>query len=236
MSHEMLVPDPPVQHAAQADGVCDRVDRLRDLTDRAMSHYLVLGQALYVEHEAALWQRARTATGEHYDSEEAFWEGALGIKRRTAYQLIAIGRIMTSLQLREADRGALGALGLVKLSAVIPVLERQTTVSGLRRWISIAETHSRDSLRARVRKALGRSPRPQHTQAERVQAYLLDAMPDLESRALADRFFTVGARYVGSDNAIATLIAAFQEALGTWEAHVTDARDDDDHAGGDDRD
>ena len=189
-----------------------------------MADYLDLGQALYVEHEAALWQRARTLTGEHFDSEETFWE-TLGIKRRSAYQLIAIGRIVTSLQVPAADRESLGALGLVKLSLIIPVLSNETSMTGLRHWIAVADAHSRKELREWVRQALGRSLRPQRPQGERLRAYLVDAMPDLESRTLAERFFTVGTNYVGSDNAVAVVIAAFQEALATWEAHQPDADD-----------
>ena len=210
------------RQGARPDDIEIRVDQLRELTRRAMRDYVVLGHALYLEHEAALWQRTRTTGGDPYESEEAFWEDALGIKRRTAYQLIAIGRIAISLQLPEPDREALGALGLVKLSVVIPVLARQTTLAGLRHWITVAETHSRDSLRERVRHALGRPPRSERSQDQRLRTYVINAMPDLESRTLADRFFTVGADYARSDSAIAILIAALQEALGTWEAHTSD--------------
>ena len=48
-------------------------------------------------------------------------------------------------------------------------------------------------------------------------------MPDLESRDLAAEFFTVGATFTGTDNAVAILIAAMQETLGTWSVHLAAA-------------
>jgi hypothetical protein len=46
--------------------------------------------AIHEEHEAGLWAKVRTRTGHPYESEDQFWEEAIGVKRRTAYQLTLI--------------------------------------------------------------------------------------------------------------------------------------------------
>ena len=79
-----------------------------------------------------------------------------------------------------------------------------------------------ESFRAYIEQILVPTLHPERSQDQRLRTYVINAMPDLESRTLADRFFTVGADYARSDSAIAILIAALQEALGTWEAHTSD--------------
>ena len=205
--------------------VQNRVAHLQRLSCQVVEQYLVLAETLYVEHDVGLWQRARTVDGDHYRSEEAFWEEALGIKRRMGFQLVAIGRMLSTLCLPGADRAVLSSVGLHKMDILVPVLERQTTVSDARRWIAIAQTHSREALREQVRHVLGRTARSPDAD-QRLQQYVVNAMPDLDSRDLATTFFAVGTTYVGSHNTTAILIAAMQEALSTWTAHLGDGVDD----------
>ncbi len=212
-----------MQRVAQPADVTPRVDHLRDLARRVASQHLVLADALYAEHVAGLWQYARTPQGDPYEAEEQFWEEAVGVRRRAAYQLIALGRLLSKLRLTAADRTALAAVGLHKMDLLVPILKRQATIRPVRGWIAVAQTCSRKALRERVREALGRPGRPVADHAAHVQAYLVNAMPDLESRDLAAEFFTVGATFTGTDNAVAILIAAMQETLGTWSVHLAAA-------------
>ena len=212
-----------VQRVALPETVPDRVEHLRMLSHQVVGHYLVLAEALHVEHEAALWQYARTDDTKPYGSEEHFWEDALGIRRRSAYQLLAIGRVLATLRLPEADQTALAAVGLHKLDTMVPVLEQVSTPEAVRMWTKIARTQSRETLREKVREALGHPKRPSTDPGRRFQRAVINIMPDLETRTLATEFFEAGARYVESENAIAILIAAMQEALATWRDHEPDS-------------
>ena len=210
-----------VQRVAQTP--TERVARLRRLAEQIAERSLLLAVALSAEHEAGLWTEARTQAGTRYEGEEAFWEEALGLKRRTAYQLIAIGRVLARIDYPEEAREALAGIGLYKADVLVPVLERTPDLAAVRAWAEVARTHSRDALRERVREALGRRGRTPGEPGDRVRAYLVNAMPDLETRQLAEEFFEVGARYVESEHPVAILIAAFQECLSTWSAHVPKA-------------
>ena len=208
------------------DSVQDRVAHLHHLATRVMGHYLRLAETLYLEHDAVLWQRARAPSGDHYASEEAFWENAFGIKRRTGYQLVAIGRMLLTLRLPAPEREALSALGLHKMDVLVPILQQQTSRSEARAWINAARIQTRAALRDTVQQALGRPTLSRHPPGQRLQASVMSAMPDLDTRRLAAEFFAVGRDYVGSDNAVAIVIAAMQEALGTWHAHTVATRTD----------
>ena len=121
--------------------MAERVTLLRGLATRVAFGTLALAEALFVEHTQGLWQRARSADGQVYASEEDFWEAAVGIKRRSAYQLVAIGRMLHTLALPEADRTALADVGLHKLDTLVPVLEQAETPEVVRSWTEIARTH-----------------------------------------------------------------------------------------------
>ena len=212
-----------VPRVAQASAVNARISRLTRLAQHVVGGYLDLADALYAEHVAGLWQRARTPDGQPFASEESFWEEAVGIRRRTGYRLIALGRMLATLKLSTLDRAALAAVGLHKMDTLIPILEQQTSVRDAREWIDRAQAHSRQDLRQLVGSALGRPTPLTVSPGTRVENYLLNAMPDLETRQLATEFFQIGTSYVGSDNALAIIIAAMQEALGTWQAHAETA-------------
>ena len=218
----LMVTDGGVQRVALTDDVSQRITHLCGLATRLASSTLALAEALYVEHTEALWQVARTCDGLPYESEEHFWEDAIGIKRRSAYQLVAIGRMLTTLALPGLDRTALARVGLHKLDTLVPVLEQAQTPEVVRRWTEIARTQPREILRDAVREALGQPRRPASEPGSRFQTAVINVMPDLESRQLATEFFAVGAEYVGTDHAVAILIAGMQECLSTWSAHLVD--------------
>ena len=136
----------PVQHVALDNGVAHRVQHLRSRAEQVTTDSLVFAEALFHAHDTDLWQRARTSDGQCYPSEEEFWEHALGIKRRTGFQLLARGKTLTALQLPPPERAALAVIGLHKLDVILPVLGTQGTVETTRTWISLARrclaTHS----------------------------------------------------------------------------------------------
>lgn len=206
------------------DDVEDRVQQLRSLAGRVAADYLRLAESLYIEHTAELWQDVRTSDGGRYQSEEDFWENELGVRRRTAFQLIAVGRVLDRLTLSAADRVSLSSVGLYKTDTLVPILERQTSTAGARYWIEVAQSNTREDLRTKVNTALDRPPRRRSASGERVRAFVINSMPDLETRELAIEFFDVGSLYTDSPNALAVLIAGLQEALGTWKPHVEEAK------------
>jgi hypothetical protein len=209
----------PVQPVAPGP-VEERVKRLRSLRERLTDHYLELAVALHEEHTAQLWTKAAAPGGGHYASEEDFWEGAVGVRRRTAYQLIAVGEVLAKVGEREEASRTLSGVGLYKLDVLIPVLRREPTMPTLHEWAELAKTHSREALRERVGKALGRPAKAADEPGERFRAYVINAMPDQDTKELAEEFFSVGARYTPSKNAVGIMIAGLQEALETWRAHL----------------
>jgi len=201
--------------------VAERVNRLRSLRERLTDHYLGLAVALHEEHDAQLWTKAPAPEGGRYESEEDFWEEAVGVRRRTAYQLIAVGEVLAKVGQQAEASQALSGVGLHKLDVLVPILKKESTMPTLRKWADLAKTHSREALREAVGKALGRPAKAVEEPGERFRAYVINAMPDKNTKELAEEFFTVGARYAASKNAVGIMIAGFQECLGTWRAHVT---------------
>jgi hypothetical protein len=208
-----------VQRVAQTSEA--RVSRLRHLTEDMTERYLSLARALYEEHEAELWTQVRARTGGRYQSEEEFWEEAIGVKRRTAYQLIRIGRILTEIGPEAESQKALVGVGLCKMDVLVPILEREPTVVGLQKWAEVARTNSREALREQVQKALERPIRPPGDPGERFERMMKGAMPDLESRTVAENFFRIGKEHVGSENPVAVVIAGMQECISSWEKPAT---------------
>ena len=71
-----------------------------------------------------------------------------------------------------------------------------------------------------VSDALDAKPRGLTEPGLRFRSYILNTMPDADTRALAEEFFDVGARVVESKNAVAIQIAAMQECLGSWSVRA----------------
>src|SRR5262249_36684049 len=155
-----------------------------------------------------------------YRSEEEFWEEVVGVKRRTAYQMIAIGRVLRKIGVQPEGTKALASVGLYKMDLLVSILEREPTEAALERWAEVASTRTRSELREQVHQALGRPVRTAAEPGSRFERMVELAMPDQESRALAEDFFRVGKEYVGSENAVGVMIAAMQECLASWPAHT----------------
>jgi hypothetical protein len=210
-----------VQHVAPGP-VEERVDRLRSLRERLMDHYLELAVALYEEHEAQLWTKARTHEGGRYENEVGFWEEGVGVKRRMAYQLIAVGEVLVKVDDQAGASKALSGVGLHKLDILVAILRKDPTLATVQKWADLAKTHSREALRENVGQALGRPAKTVGEPGDRFRVYVVNRMPDRNTRELAEEFFEVGARYTKGKNAVGIMIAGFQECLGTWRAHVTE--------------
>jgi len=103
--------------------------------------------ALHEEHDAQLWTKAPAPGGGRYESEEGFWEEAVGVKRRTAYQLIAVGKVLATFNEREEASATISGIGLHKLDVLVPILKKESTIPRLREWAALAKTHSREALR-----------------------------------------------------------------------------------------
>src|SRR6266481_356637 len=202
--------------ALTPDSVEARVRHLRDLVGEVMNHYLGLAQALHKEHEAQLWTKARPSPGARYRSEEEFWEAAVGVKRRTAYQLIAIGEMLAKVDDQVEASKALSGIGLHRLDILVPMLKKQPTIDMIEHWADVARRLPREALRQEVGKALGRPARVVQEAGDRFRAYVINQMPDKSTKELAEEFFTVGARYTNAENVVGILVAAFQKALETW--------------------
>ena len=207
-----------VQRVAQSlDAVEQRVRQLRELAEEVTDRFLRLALALHREHEAELWTKARTSEGLPYPSEEHFLEEAVDVKRRTAYQLIAIGRVLSKIGLETDNWKALVEVGLYKMDILVPILEREPTAPTLQKWAVIARTHTRETLREQVQEALGRPARRVSEPGARFEQMVKRTMPDDETRTLARDFFRVGKKYLRTRNAVEVMIAAMQQCLGTWE-------------------
>jgi hypothetical protein len=203
-----------------------RVGRLRSLNEHLIDRYLELAVALHSEHINALWASATPTGGGRYASEEDFWEGAIGIKRRTAFQLIAVGGVLaqvsettgepTTPAIQAEAAKILTPVGLHKLDVITPVLKKDPTLPVVKRWADLAKKNSRDALRELVAKALGRKLKDEAEPGSRFRAYILNAMPSLERRELAEAFFEAGTRHVGTDNSVGIFIAAMEEVLVEW--------------------
>jgi hypothetical protein len=197
----------------------ERVSRLRSLHEHLVDRYLDLAVALHEEHVNALWTQAPALGGGHYVDEEQFWEEAVGVKRRTAYQLIAVGGVLAQVAEQAEASTALSGVGMHKLDVIVPVLKKEPTMPVVRKWSDLAKANSRETLREMVNKALGRKEKDADSPGEKFRRYVLNQMPDLDTRALAEAFFEVGALHAESENAVAIMIAGFQECVGTWGAH-----------------
>ena len=211
--------DGSVQRVALRVDVDERVQRLRALAAQVTTDALTFAELLLREHEADLWQRARTPDAGHYPSEETFWEDALGIRRRTGFQCLRRGKTLAALQLPPEERAALASVGLHKFDVIAPVLMKERTVEAARHWTAKAHELDRDQLRDAVNHALGR-PTRSRSGSQRLRDYIVNAMPDVESREVVEAFFVSGATYVESASAIAILLAGMAEALSTRHAHA----------------
>jgi hypothetical protein len=124
---------------------------------------------------------------------------------------------------RSAVRAAVAQLGLAKAAVVVPAIERAAEWAT---WVALARQVTYSVLQARVSAALdavprGREPSPP---GERFRRSILSAMPDLDAMEVVERFFTLGARVVGTAHPIGIFLAGCRECLADWEVHAARGR------------
>jgi hypothetical protein len=170
-------------------------------------------------HCRGYWSQVRRRDGTAYDCEETYFRDVLGLASwRTAYKRLAIGRMLLSFDEPERAvlRYAIAEIGLAKAAVIAPAIER---FGDWKAWLQFALQCSAAILQARVSAALdalprGREPSPP---GERFRRAVLGAMPDIEAMELVERFFEIGAKVVGSPNAVAIFLAGCRECLPEWE-------------------
>jgi hypothetical protein len=191
----------------------------------------VLGCELAWEvHIHSYWSQVRRSNGTAYESEEAYFREVLRLTSwRTAYKRLAIGRVLTSLGESERAllRTAIAEVGLAKATVVVPAIER---FRDWQTWLGWAARECAVTLQARVSAALEALPRGREPSApgERFRRTVLSAMPDIEAMELVEQFFALGAKVVGTTNAVGIFLAGCRECLPEWElqAHGRRQRED----------
>ena len=105
------------------------------------------------------------------------------------------------------------------MDLLVPVLERDPTETAIQKWVDMAHRCTRDELRERVQEDLGRPVRGAGEPGARFEQMVGRAMPNAETRTLAEDFFRIGKEHVGSENTVDVMIAAMKECVETWTAH-----------------
>jgi hypothetical protein len=178
-------------------------------------------------HTRGYWSHLAGADGRPYESEEAYFRDVLGLASwRTAYKRLAIGRMLHAFP--EPERGAMRAavaqVGLAKAAVVVPAIER---AGEWQTWVALAQQLAAPVLQARVSAALEALPRGEpRPPGERFRRAVLSAMPDIDAMEVVERFFTLGARVVGTPHPIGIFLAGCRECLAEWEVQAARGRRD----------
>lgn len=151
-----------------------------------------------------------------YLEPDDYFRDELGLAPRTIWKRLAVLRAWHTIPPAEAGQArlALAHVGPSKASIIAPAIERG---ENWKVWTAAANAVNEEALQVAVSEALGLKPRG-HVLApgETVYRFLLNHMPDEESRKLLEDFARAGRKKTGSENFMGTLIAAMQECLGEW--------------------
>jgi len=200
------------------------VQTLRQLSRRAGRDVVLLARLSHEAHDQGYWSKVPRADGTPYLSEADFFEDVLAIASwRTAMKRVALGRALAVVPPAERDQIAerLGNLGAAKATILVPALEAAERPEDMAEWVERAAGLTSDALQREVSTALGAVPRgTRRAEGDRVAAFLRSVMPDPESVEVWEEFLRVGKRAVGTESTIGVLIAAFQEALGSWSGRA----------------
>ena len=195
---------------------------LKALLARVEPDRVLMCELAWEVHTHGYWRLVRRDDSSAYETEEAYFREVLGLASwRTAYKRLAIGRMLSlfSEPTRETIRAAIAEVGVAKATIIAPAIEHS---GEWRVWTELARTMATPQLQARVSAALealprGREPSPP---GERFRRAILSAMPDIEAMELAERFFEIGAKVVGSPHPVAIFLAGCQECLAEWEVRA----------------
>ena len=164
---------------------------------------------------------AEAVEGKYYQSwghlsPEDYFRDELGFSPRTIWKRWAVLRACRTLPPAEAAQArlALAHIGPSKASIIAPAIERG---GDWKAWTAEAEATNEESLQAQVSERLGLKPRGTVlAPGETVYRYLLNHMPDEESRELLEQFCRAGRKKTESENFMGILIASWQECLSEW--------------------
>jgi len=199
---------------------------LQTLATRVEPDRVLSCELAWEVHMHGYWSHVRRSNGAAYENEEAYFREVLRLTSwRTAYKRLAIGRVLTSFGESERAllRAAIADVGLAKAVVVVPAIER---FREWQTWLALAAQESTMTLQAKVSAALealprGREPSPP---GERFRRVVLSAMPDIDAMELVEQYFDVGAKVVGTTNAVAIFLAGCRECLPEWEIQAAQAR------------
>jgi hypothetical protein len=223
-------PDAPVERFLAAFPGADRAQAvhwaLQALRARIEPNRVWMCELAWEVHTRGYWSQVRRPEGTAYDSEETYFREVLGLSSwRTAYKRLAIGRMLQAFPEpeRTAVRAAVAEVGLAKAAVVVPAIERD---GGWATWVALARQLTAPVLQARVSAALDAAPRGREPNppGERFRRAILSAMPDLDAMEVVERFFTLGARVVGTPHPIGIFLAGCRECLADWEVHAARGR------------
>ena len=224
-----LPPDQAVERFLAQFPAADRAEAvtiaLMDLRTRTTKMLIVCCQLAYEAHEQGYWSKVRRADGTPFETEEDYFREILDLTDwRSALKRVAVGRMLAALPPATMDdaRKKLPAIGLAKATVIAPVVITKPETWPL--WFDRAETWRVDELQEKVSESRGAKARGVTAAAERFRAYLLNHMPSANARAVLEQLFEVGVVVVESENPLAIVVAAFEEALSTWSAEVDDPR------------
>ena len=195
---------------------------LKALRARVEPDRVLMCELAWEIHRQGYWSQLARDDGSPYDSEETYFREVLGLSSwRTAYKRFAIGRMLTGFPepARPAIRAAIATVGVAKATVIVPAVEHTGDWQG---WTELAARLAYPLLQARVSAALAALPRGAEPSppGERFRRAVLSAMPDIDAMEVVERFFALGAKVVGTPNAVAIFLAGCRECLADWEVHA----------------
>lgn len=199
---------------------------LKALRARVEPDRVLMCELAWEVHTHSYWSQVRRDDGSAYETEEAYFREVLGLASwRTAYKRLAIGRMLTTFPEpeRQAVRAAIAQVGVAKAAVLVPAIER---TGEWQVWVELARQLATPVLQARVSAALEAAPRGREPSppGERFRRTVLSAMPDIDAMEVVERFFTIGAKVVGTPNPIGIFLAGCRECLAEWEVQATRGR------------
>ena len=200
---------------------------LRALARRRARDWLAEAELCWEVHRDGHWSKATGADGRAYPSEEAYWEDVLQVDSwRSVTRRLQIGEVLEHAgdPDRVKLRDSLWGIGIAKAAILAPLFDQLARDDRLLIewpfWMSVAMELRADALQRRVSDALGHKARGMGEPGHRFRTAIINAMPDLDTRQLAEEFFRVGARVVEGANPVRVQVAAMQECLAEWSARA----------------
>lgn len=180
---------------------------LRALRARINDDLAILAELAHESYERGYWSLLKDEAGAAFLSPEAYFESVLGLGSwRSIYRYVVAGRLIASVPEleREAVRAAIAQVGVSKAAIVAPAIEARPDERAA--WLERAGRETVAELQRHVTDVVTGATRGSGAApGERFKAYIVAAMPDLESRDLVLRVFRRAAR-AGESNAVSAFV------------------------------